>query len=216
MVHAVRFIILATTKVGDKSLVLHTLSAEWGRRSFIVGIGRGTGMAMYLPLNILDAEIVENSKSDLWRARSLKVAYPLGGIRNDIRKNTMTLFLSEVLFRTLHDGSNEDGLFDWCCRSLLTLDALQSDFSNYHLRWLLEFAAVLGFSPSPEDMIPFAGEHLNDIKALIHGSFAECMLVRLSGRSRNEIAESLLKYIGYHSETNIEVKSLAVLRELYA
>lgn len=216
MVHSSRLIILATTKVGEKALVLHTLSAEWGRRSFIVNVGRNTSAALFLPLNILDAEIVENPKSELWRLRSLTVVHPLSGIRSNVHKNTMTLFMSEVLFRTLHDGVNEDGLYDWLCRSLMTLDALDCDFANYHLRWLLEFAAALGFSPSPEDLAPFAGEHFASIKALLQGGFADCMLIPLSGVSRNEIADILLQYIGYHAETRIDVRSLAVLRELYA
>lgn len=216
MIHSSRLIILATTKVGEKALVLHTLSAEWGRRSFIVNIGRSTSAALFLPLNILDAEIIENPKSELWRLRSLAAVHPLGGIRSNVHKNTMTLFMSEVLFRTLRDGANEEGLFDWLCRSLMTLDALQSDFANYHLRWLLEFAAALGFSPSPEDLAPFAGEHFASIKTLLQSGFADCMLLPLSGVARNEIADILLQYIGYHAEARIDVRSLAVLRELYA
>lgn len=216
MVHSFRFIILGTTKVGEKALVLHTLSAEWGRRSFIVSIGRNSSAALFLPLNILDAEAVENPKSELWRIRAMTAVHPLNGIRGNVHKNTMTLFMSEVLYRTLHDGTNEDGLFDWLYRSLMTLDALQSDFANYHLRWLLEFAAALGFSPSPEDLAPFAGEHFAEIKALLRSSFADCMLLPLCGASRNEIADILLQYIGFHAETRIDVRSLAVLRELYA
>ena len=154
MVHASEFILLATTKVGEKSLVVHTLSPEWGRRSFIAGVSGKTPMALFQPLSIIDGEVVENSKSDLWRLRELSAGEPLGGIRNDIRKNTMTLFMSEVLYRTLKDGTHEEGLYEWCRHSILTLDALASDFSNYHLRFLLEFAGALGFSPALEDLAP--------------------------------------------------------------
>lgn len=216
MIHKLQLLILAVTKVGEKSLVLHTLSADWGRRSFIVSVGKGSGMAMFQPLNILDAELVENSKSDLWRLRSIQVVHPLAGIRGDIRKTSMTMFMSEVLFRTLRDGTNEDGLFDWCCRSILTLDALESDFTNYHLRWLLELAATLGFSPSAEALAPFAGERLSDVLSLLRKDFADCMMMPLSGTSRNELAQILLQYIGFHAEINLEIRSLAVLRELYS
>ena len=63
MTHAVQLIILAVTKVGEKSLVLHTLSAEWGRRSFIVSVSRSSGMALFLPLNILDAEVLKDAQA---------------------------------------------------------------------------------------------------------------------------------------------------------
>lgn len=215
MTHAVQLIILAVTKVGEKSLVLHTLSAEWGRRSFIVSVSKSAGMALFLPLNILDAEVTENSRSELWRLHGISAAAALGSIRSDVRKNSMTMFMSEVLFRTIKDGANEDGLYEWCRNSILTLDALESDFSNYHLRFLLELCAALGFSPSPEDLAPFAGEQFRNINALLTRSFSESMLLPLSGAERNEIAEIFLSYLSHHIESRIDVRSLRVLRELF-
>lgn len=208
-------IILSTTKVGENALVVHTLSREWGRRGFLVRSGAKAGMSRFLPLNILEAEVVENPKSELWSLRNIGPKEALNGIRNNIHKNTMTLFLSEVLLRTLKDGTNEDGLFEWCVGSILTLDALESDFSNFHIRFLLEFAGALGFRPTLQDIAPFAGEHLARLKPFLETSFEESMLLPLSGEHRNALCDVLLQYLSYHTDTNIQVKSLQVLRELY-
>lgn len=216
MVRNIQFIILATTKVGEKSLVLHTLSADWGRRSFIASVPKGGGMALFLPLNILDAEVLESPHSDLWRLRNISAAHPLDGIRSDLSKNSMTLFMSEVLYRTIKDGASEDGLYEWCRRSILTLDALEADYANYHLRFLLEFASALGFTPSAEDLMPFAGDCLKDLEALVSLDFSSFLLYPLKGERRNELAEILLKYLSYHTESAINVRSLSVLRELFA
>ena len=213
MVHSSPLIVLSSTKIGEGSLVVSTLSPTWGRRSFITAVGKNG--AMYLPLSLLDAEIVENPKSELWRLRAPIVSEPLSGIRSNIHKNTMTLFMSEVLLRTLRDGSREEGLYEWCRSSILTLDALQADFSNYHLRFLLEFAGALGFSPTLEDLAPFAGEHLFVLRQLLQSSQAESLLIPMNGAQRNAIASLLLDYIGYHTETRLNIRSLQVLRELY-
>jgi len=215
MIHRIQLIILNTTKVGERSLVLHTLSDEWGRRSFITTVGKGSGMALLQPLGIVDAEVVENPRSDLWRVRALSAAHPLTGIRTSPGKNAITLFMAEVLYRTLREGANEGDLFVWCERAILTLDALEGDYANFHLRFLLEFAAALGFSPSAEGLMPFAGEHLARIRALLQADFGACMLVPLNGEARTEIARILLKYLGYHTETRIEIRSLRVLQELF-
>lgn len=215
MVHSTRIIILGVTKVGEKSLVLHTLSPDFGRRSFIVSVGPKGGMALYLPLNILECEVVENPKSDLWRLRSIVALHPLGGIRSNMYKNTMTLFMSEVLYRAVRDGGCEEGLFEWCEKSILTLDALDSDFSNFHLRFLLELSSAMGFSPCLEDLMPFAGHHLSEIRDLLQKDFVSSLLVPLSGQSRAEIAESLLQYLSFHTDSRIEARSLKVLREVY-
>ena len=213
MVHATEFIVLGYTRTGEKSLVLHTLSPLWGRRSFICG---ESAAAMCLPLSVLDAEIVENPKSDLWRARSVTLVSPLSGIRSDMRKNTMSLFMSEVLFRTLRDGSMEEGLYVWCRSSILTLDALECDFSNYHLRWLLELAGALGFSPSLEDLAPFAGDQLAVVRSLLSSDLPQSLLIPMTGEKRNAVASLLLDYIGYHTESRLNIRSLQVLREIYS
>lgn len=209
-------IILHSTKFGENSIVAHTLSKEYGRRSFLIrGAGKRGTMTLMLPLTILEAEIVETSKSTLYTARNLSAKYPLSGIRNSISKNSMTLFMSEVLYRTVKDGANEQGLFEWCEKNILLLDAMQTDFSNFHIRFLLELAVVLGFSPESRDLMPFVGEHYSVVEKFMKESLAEAMLVPLNGAVRNQIAEEILRYIEYHSESAVNVASLKVLRELF-
>ena len=215
MTGAIEFIVLATTKVGENGLVLHTLSREFGRRGFIVHPGKKASAALFLPLNILEADVVENPKSELWSLRGLHARDALAGIRGNLHKNTMTMFLSEVLFRTLRDGAVEDGLYEWCIGSILTLNALEADFSNFHIRFLLEFAGALGFRPTFQDIAPFTSEHAIEMRLMLQSDFSEAMLVPLSGSVRNSLCESVLRYLEYHTDQAIRIKSLAVLRELY-
>lgn len=211
-----RLIVLNSTKTGERTLVVHALSPVYGRRSFITTVGKGGGMSLFLPLNILEATVAENPHSDLWRISGVTAVCPLNGIRSSVPKNTMTMFLSEVLYRTVHEGAYEDGLFEWCERSILTLDALEADYSNYHLRFLLELASALGFSPSFEDIAPFAGDHAQEVRDLMQLPFADSMLYPLKGHVRNEIADIILKYISHHTDSRIEVRSLKILRELFS
>ena len=126
------------------------------------------------------------------------------------------MFLSEVLYRVVKDGAVEQGLFEWCEKNILLLDSIRTDFSNFHIRFLLEFAVALGFSPEARDLSPFVGEHFPIIERFMTLSFAESMLIPLSGAVRNEIAEGILRYIEFHSESAVNVNSLKVLRELFA
>ena len=215
MVFHSELIVLNFTKIKENALVLHCLSEQWGRRGFIVTVPKAAGTALYQPLSILDAEVVENPRSELWRLRGVSAKFSLNGIRTSMAKNSMTMFMSEVLYRTVHDGDTEDGFYEWCRRSILTLDALEGSYANYHLRFLLEFAAALGFSPSAEDLAPFSGDRKEEMDALVRSDFASCMLLPLSGKARGDIAEKLLKYLEFHTGEQINVRSLAVLKELY-
>lgn len=209
-------IILHTTKVGENSLVIHTLSRDYGRRGFLV---RGAGkkaMSLFQPLNILEADVMESSRSSLYTARNLISRYPLVEIRNNIFKNAMTMFMSEVLYRAVKEGTSEDGLYQWCERSILLLDAMEQDFSSFHIRFLLELAITLGFSPESRDLQPFVGNHYPVVERFMQLSFAESMLIPLSGAVRNEIAEQILRYIEFHLESSLNINSLKVLRDLFA
>lgn len=209
-------IVLHTTKFGENSVVVHTLSKEYGRRSFLV---RGAGkrlMSLFLPLNILEADVQESTKSTLFTARNLTSRHPLLGIRSNVFKNSMTMFMSEVLYRALKEGTSEQGLYEWCERSILLLDAVQTDFSNFHLRFLLELTVALGFSPESRDLQPFVGDHYTTVERFMQTSFAESMLIPLNGTVRNEIAEEILRYIEFHTESSLRVNSLKVLRDLFA
>lgn len=215
MTQNAELIVLHTTKFGENSIVVHTLSREYGRRSFLV---RGAGkklMSLFLPLNILEAEVVESSKSNLYTARNLSARHPLMGIRSNIFKNSMTMFMSEVLYRVIKDGVNEPGLYEWCERNILLLDAVQADFSNFHLRFLLELAVALGFSPESRDLQPFVGSNFDVVGRLMRGSLAETMLIPMTGSQRNEVAEQILRYIEYHTDSTLRINSLKVLRELF-
>ena len=216
MTTGTELIVLHTTKFGENSIVVHTISKDYGRRSFLV---RGAGkkqMALFLPLNILEAEVVESSRSNLYTARNLVSVCPLLGIRNNILKNSVTMFISEVLFRAIKEGTAEQGLYEWCRKNIILLDAIETDFNNFHLRFLLELAVTMGFSPESRDLMPFVGDHYPIVEAFMQKSFAESMLIPLNGATRNEIAEEILRYIEFHTESAINVNSLKVLRELFA
>lgn len=209
-------IILHTTKFGENSVIIHTLSKDYGRRGFLV---RGAGkrmMSHLLPLNILEADIIESAKSTLFTARNLTALYPLNGIRGNLHKNTITLFMSEVLYRVVKDGVYEPGLFEWCEKQILLLDEMSSDFSNFHIRFLLEFSIALGFSPRESDLLPFVGENQGVVSEFMTSSFAESMLIPLSGGLRNRICEDLLRYIEFHIDSQLTINSLKVLREIFS
>lgn len=211
-IHA-QLIVLRITPLSDSSRVLHTLSDVWGRRSFIISAAKGS--TLYQPLSILDVEAVQSTKSDMWRLKNVEAVDPLTSIRSSRYKTAIALFMSEVLYRAVHEGSDDPDFFTWCKGSIFTLESLEDSFSSYHLRWLLELCSAMGFSPSANSLAPFAGEYLELFKGFTQGSFASSLLIPLSGQTRSRMASILLEYLSAHAECRIEAKSLAVLSELF-
>ena len=213
--NSTEFILLHTTRYGDSSIILHTLSKEYGRKGFFVkNISRRCVSSVFFPLAILEADIDDHVRSRMPNVRNVSLQYALNGIRNNLKKGAISVFVSEVLFRVVKEGMQDSALYDMCERNILLLDAMESDFSNFHLYFLMEFIIALGFSPAPEDLEPFMGEHLSLMNDFISLPFSEAMLVPMSGGIRSELAERLLKYIEFHIESPVNVNSLKVLKEL--
>lgn len=208
-----RIIILNTTRFSERSLVLHCLSKNWGRRSFLVANAEKL-MAFFQPLCILDCDIAENPRSQLYNASAFSDASPLVGIRSSYGKNAISMFMAEVLFRALKEGVEEPGLFEWCEKEILLLDALAGDYANFHIRFLLDFASALGFSPSYEALLPFLDTSAATAREFLERDAADAMLIPVSGAQRSELCARLLKYLECHLEATLNIRSLAVLQEI--
>ena len=74
---------------------------------------------------------------------------------------------------------------------------------------------ALGFSPQASDLMPFVGDHYPLVERLMKEDFADVMLIPMNGLLRNEIAEFILRYLEFHTESAINIASLKVLRELF-
>lgn len=209
-----RLIVLHYTRYGENAVVLHTLSRTWGRRSFMVR-NASRSIAFFQPLALLDCTVTENPKSQLMGAGNFSNAAPLSGIRNSAGKNAISMFMAEVLLRCLQEGTEENGFFDWCQTEILLLDALKADYSNFHIRFLLDMAAALGFCPSHEDLLPFMEDSAAKMLCFIQNDQACSMLIPMSGKERADLCEHLLKYLQFHLETPVHIRSLAILRELF-
>lgn len=212
-----RILVLNTTAFGEKSLILHCISDLWGRRSFITSRTGKSSAGLFSPMNILDCEVTPNNKSDLWRMHNPTLRHPLMSIRSSIPKTSISLFMSEVLYRTVREPvADDEAFFHWCEQSVLTLDAIGNEYANFHIVFLLGLASALGFRPTVQSLAPYAGENYLLLEKLLTSDTAEAMLISLSGARRADLCRCILKYLEHHTESRIEVKSLDVLHEVFA
>lgn len=207
-------IILHYTRYGEKAVILHTLSQTQGRRSFIVKDASRL-MPYFQPLNILGCETVTNPKSQLCSAKNFIEAIPTSGIRFSFGKNAISMFMAEVVYRAVHEGTDEPGLYEWLRSEIILLNEMECDYSNFHIRFLLDFAAAMGFSPSMDTLLPFLEDSATAVSQMMDAGFADSMLLKMTGAQRSVICTRLLKYLEFHLECPLHIRSLGVLGELF-
>ena len=216
----IEFILLHSTKYGERSLVLHTLSREYGRCAFflrsVAGGKAGNGRIANLisPLNILEATI-SNSRGGMPTVSNPVTSLPLPGLRNNPYKSSISTYLAELLFRAVKEGANEPGLYGWCEQKILLLNALQDNFSNFHLMFTLELSAALGFRPEYRDIENFIeADYRHTAKELLRMPLSEALILPMNGTVRSSLLESFIRYIELHLEYPLNLRSIAVLKEL--
>lgn len=230
-------ILLHTTKYGDSTLILHGYTREAGRQSFMLrGVGKKNTKSMgYLhPLSILDIQTSESAKGNAAAAvkgapsggkilylREFSPRFPLNSLRSNIYKNSIALYISELLYKSLLETERDVQLYDFLEKSIVLLNSLESNFANFHLWFTIEFASALGFMPGKgfsAEFDPFKQEEEKILKTFMDAQessdFAAAMQIPLNGRQRTEFISSLLRYLEYHLGTKLNIKSLDVLHQV--
>lgn len=214
-------IVLHTTKYAENAFVVHTLCREYGKRSFLVrGVGKQVSPAWFLQLNILEAEVSESQRSSLWTLSHFSQPVPLSSLRDSLGKNCIALFLSEVLIKTLHEGDADEAFYAWLRGRILLLDSLGTKadgihYANFHIALLKELCEREGYEPSQNELLAFSEDSLSDMEMLAGKNFQQMLLVPLNGTRRSRIARSYLKFLEYHLDTPLHIKSLDVLDSLF-
>lgn len=84
------------------------------------------------------------------RMKEVRSLTPLSSLPFDVRKSTISLFMAEVLYRLIRESEANEPLFDFVCRSVVQLDRMTEGISNFHLWFLVQLSAYLGFYPGNE------------------------------------------------------------------
>lgn len=236
-----RGIVLNTLKYGESSMVAHILTDVGGRRGYMVqGLGKGKGAkggkgALFQPMFLLEFVGIESSKTELDRLKEVNLATPLQSLPFDVRKSTIALFMSEVLYRLIREVEPNSPLFDFVYHSVVALDAMEEGVPNFHLWFLVGLSRYLGFYPSGEwregcifdieaggfsDTMPRSGLYINAenttlLKRLMEIEASELGLLPLSRLQRKDFIASLLAYFGYHLDTIHTISSLRILSEVF-
>src|SRR5690606_12079798 len=79
------------------------------------------------------------------RIKEIKCLYPYQSIHHDFYKSSISMFLNEVLNKTVKEESHSQNLCEFIISSLVTLDTLTEQVENFHLQFLLKLSGFLGF-----------------------------------------------------------------------
>lgn len=152
MVHKTKGIVLKTVKYGETSLVVSIYTELFGTQSYLINgvrksTKKGSGKAnLFQPASILELVVYHNELRQLHRIKEFKWSHLYQHIFFDVRRNSVALFMIELLQKCLKQPEQNAGLFYFIEDAFIHLDeAPEEVVANYPLFFSLHFMVFAGF-----------------------------------------------------------------------
>ncbi len=233
-------IVLHALKYGESRLIVDVFARETGRVSLIATMPKtqkGRLKKQYFqPMTLLEIAYEQRQRVQLQPLKDARLLTPYVSIPFSPEKLALALFVAEFLYHALRSEQQDAPLFAYLCDSMLWLDTVDGGFANFHLTFLMRMSKFLGFYPNLDDyvdgcvfdmraanfslQVPTHRDFLQSddarrIHTLMRMDFPTMHLFQLNRNDRNRIVDVLLHYYRLHIPQFPELKSLAVLQELF-
>jgi DNA repair protein RecO (recombination protein O) len=240
MLAATEGIVLHHIKYGESSVIATIVTLEFGRQSYMVNATRSrkakSKAGLLQPLFLLDLEVYQKQGRDIQRIKAFKSLNAYQNIPFDIAKSTQAIFLSEILYKTIHEEESYPELYNFIKSALLYFDLMEDGWQNFHLYFLFRLTEYFGFLPdttrvgfqswfdlkkgaltSFEPSHPlFANKDVtNKLVELSFLKINELDTYRISRNMRDSLLQTLTDYYQLHFENLGELKTLKVLRDVF-
>lgn len=241
MVVKTRAIVLHTMKYGESQIIVDFLTESMGRLTFMVKLAKSARAKMkkqyFQPFSVLDIIFEHRSNKKMQKLSDVAIAVPITGLALSPYKQAISLFLAEFLTYATRNEQENKPLFQFVYNSLLWLDMSQGNVANFHLVFLMHLTLYLGFSPNMENetqgayfdlqegcftsYVPLHANYLSKedtikLKAMVRLQYQTMHLYTMSRQERNYCIEVIEKYYRLHLPNFPELKTLPILRELFA
>ncbi|MFT5165337.1 MAG: DNA repair protein RecO (recombination protein O) [Saprospiraceae bacterium] len=149
-----RGIIFRAVKYSESSIITDIFTEEKGLRSYIIsGVRKKNAIikaSILQVMTLVDMVVYHREDRNLTRIKEIKPAYVYHAVPFDILKGAVGLFMVELARKTIQESERNDLLFNFLFGSFQQLDTTEHPVSNFHIAFMVELTAFLGFLPGGE------------------------------------------------------------------
>ena len=233
-------IVLGITAYSDKISLAHVYTERYGRISYALPLQQGRKSrlmrALFTPFAIVHIDGENKPGREIQRIRDVQTAVPVPQLHYDPVKNAITLFLSEFILKVIREPEPNAALFGFLLQSVQFLHLMEEGKANFHLCFLIELTAYMGFYPNVSgyeegrffDLMngvfsagrPEHAYFLPPAKAtmfyrIMRMNYNNLHLFRFNRGERMEILDYIVSYFRLHHDGFADLKSLDVLKALF-
>lgn len=228
-------IVLRTIKYSETSIITKIFTRELGLQSYLVKGVRGekskNKAVVFLPGNILEIDVYKRNNKELQFLKEFRFKTIYSSVTFNIIKSSMMIFIMEILNKALKEEETNEQLYEFLEKSFLQLDGAEEINLNFHLHFLMQLTAYLGFIPAEnydEQYCYFdlsegiflnnTSGYLNCLDATYSKWFYALLnngnLERINNSSRETLLNYILQYYSLHLPNFNDIKSHRILHEV--
>jgi DNA repair protein RecO (recombination protein O) len=244
LLHKTKAIVLRTVKFGETSLVATLYTELFGLQNYLIkGVRqtskKGGGKAsLFQPSAILNLVVYHNELKQLQIIKEMNWAILYQHVLSDVVKNSVALFMVELIAKSIREPENNPDLFEWLEQQMIFLDtANPTTTSNFPIHFAWAYSGRLGFavegnftddtpvldiqegmymSTSPQHANYIAGELAEKTSQFIHyQSVLDTVSIPLNRFQRNEMLTAAILFFQYHIQDFGTMKTIDVLKAIF-
>ena len=242
MIHRTKGIVLRTIKYGETSIVVTIFTELFGIQSYLVNNVRTTAKTsikanLFQPTSILEMEVYNNDLKNLQRIKESKWSCLYKNVLSDVTKNSVAIYMIELLQKCLKQPENNTALFEFCEEALMQLDSAEEAVAaNFPLYFSVKLVRFFGFTIRdnyskeklildlqegtftqiiPQHSYFLDGDYSHCISRILKvGTPGELAKIKLNKGARREMLLALQTFYALHIQDFGVMKTLPVLHEI--
>ncbi len=235
-----RGIVISSVPYSESSVVLKCYTDLFGLQSYMVSGLRGKKASIkpshLLPLSLLELEVYHQQSKNLQRIKELKCVPVLNTIHFNLTKQTIAMFMAELVGKILREDNQQDAkLFEFLFSSVQIVDLFENNLANFPVFFMIQLSKHLGFSPknnfsnectdfslaegvfikdSPNTQDYCKGELGFAMHAIMNLDFDNLNTLKFTGATRKILLQRMIRYYQLHLMVFGDLKSPLVLHEI--
>ncbi len=232
-------IVINRIRYKDNGFIVRLFTENKGLLSFIIrNVNRKKNKlsALYQPLTILSIQCHIKESATLHHIKEARVEDPLNNIHQNPVKIGVSMFIAEILHKTLHEEEPNHGLFHFLLYALHWLE-FSDNQANFPIAFLVNLSTYYGFPPQlrekdsllffdlregvfradkPLNHSEFLSEEKSRYLHLFLGSnFDESKSIQMTHELRTDMLQQMINYFQIHSDRLRNVQSHLILQETF-
>lgn len=233
-------IVTDVVKHSDRHNVVTLYTRTRGRVSLLSSAGGGKTVqlrnAALMPLSVVSADVNFNPTRELQFLRRFSRERLWKDIYFNPVKSSVAMFLAEFLNAYLRQSAPDAILWDFIVGAVGRLDRMRGGMANYHIGFLVEFLGYAGIRPDltewredawfdmqggmmtlspPPHRDRLTPSESQKLPLLARMNLRTASLIRMTAEQRRQLLRGLLHYYSIHFPGLGNLKSPAVLAEVF-